>query len=144
LLAAVGGSVDLYGGDGAASVLELARLLQALRIERAAPGLEHPTTDANTNHGPPLSILSRKLRSLPGFHGDRQFRFSSLSGLHSLQEPCRGCGRAPLAPPTSYVSSTPETGHASRRSSGPLWANDLDRGEPLGSAPPTPPYVRVR
>jgi len=26
----------------------------------------------------------------------------------------------------------------------PLRAKDRDRGEPLGSAPPTPPYVRVR
>ena len=26
----------------------------------------------------------------------------------------------------------------------PLWVNDRDRGEPRGSAPPTPPYVRVR
>jgi hypothetical protein len=25
-----------------------------------------------------------------------------------------------------------------------LRARDRDRGEPLGSAPPTPPYVRVR
>src|SRR6266436_2155817 len=25
-----------------------------------------------------------------------------------------------------------------------LWARDRDRGEPRGSAPPTPPYVRVR
>ena len=26
----------------------------------------------------------------------------------------------------------------------PRWAKDRDRGEPRGSAPPTPPYVRVR
>src|SRR5258708_1068533 len=26
----------------------------------------------------------------------------------------------------------------------PRWVNDRDRGEPRGSAPPTPPYVRVR
>jgi hypothetical protein len=28
--------------------------------------------------------------------------------------------------------------------SGPKSANDRDRGEPRGSSPPTPPYVRVR
>jgi hypothetical protein len=26
----------------------------------------------------------------------------------------------------------------------PEWVTDRDRGEPRGSAPPTPPYVRVR
>src|SRR5882762_8486828 len=32
----------------------------------------------------------------------------------------------------------------SRRAARLLCANDRDRGEPRGSAPPTPPYVRVR
>jgi hypothetical protein len=30
------------------------------------------------------------------------------------------------------------------RTNRPDWVRDRDRGEPRGSAPPTPPYVRVR
>ena len=56
LLAAVEGAVDLDGGDGAAGMLELARLRQLVRIERAAPGLEHPAADADPDHGPSLSV----------------------------------------------------------------------------------------
>src|SRR3984957_8464608 len=70
LLAAVEGAVDLDGGDGAAGMLELARLRQLLRIERAAPGLEHPPPDADPDHGvrpaaEAICTLARRGRS-PG------------------------------------------------------------------------------
>ena len=37
-----------------------------------------------------------------------------------------------------------ELGHCSTQSAFLKGANDRDRGEPRGSSPPTPPYVRVR
>jgi len=40
--------------------------------------------------------------------------------------------------------STPVSGRRGRRAASLLWATDRDRGEPRGSAPPTPPCVRVR
>jgi hypothetical protein len=38
----------------------------------------------------------------------------------------------------------PESGPVDRRPALLPWAKDRDRGEPRGSTPPTPPYVRVR
>src|SRR6266852_6087334 len=59
--------------------------------------------------------------------------------------PCRP--QSSLCRPHSFTNdrSTPVTGPVPvpARVSRP-WAIDRDRGEPRGSAPPTPPYVRVR
>jgi hypothetical protein len=40
--------------------------------------------------------------------------------------------------------STSIIGNLQRSPALRVCANDRDRGEPLGSAPPTPPYIRVR
>jgi len=50
-LRAVEGAVDLDRGQLPAGVFELARLRQVFRIERAAPGREHPAADADPDHG---------------------------------------------------------------------------------------------
>src|SRR5262252_1360875 len=49
LLCAVEGAVDLDRGQRAARVVELTRLRQALGIEDAAPGREHPTANADAD-----------------------------------------------------------------------------------------------
>jgi hypothetical protein len=45
---------------------------------------------------------------------------------------------------TKVMAIPPESRHRLMRSACRKSATDRDRGEPLGSAPPTPPYVRVR
>src|SRR2546429_3365308 len=63
LLRPVEGGVDLDRGELAAGVFELARLRQSLGIERAAPRLEYPAADADTDHVPvapaPVARLGR-------------------------------------------------------------------------------------
>src|SRR5260370_12320161 len=49
-LRAVEGAVDLDRGQLPAGIFELARLRQVFRIERAAPGREHPAADADADH----------------------------------------------------------------------------------------------
>src|SRR5260370_36861314 len=49
-LRAVEGAVDLDRGQLPAGIFELARLRQGFRIERAAPGPEHPAADADADH----------------------------------------------------------------------------------------------
>src|SRR5712664_622014 len=53
---------------------------------------------------------------------------------------------APLSayPGICEVCFAPMNGHRETPLSSPKSATDRDRGEPRGSAPPTPPYVRVR
>src|SRR4029077_17138859 len=46
-LRAVEGAIDLDRGQAAAGIFQLALLRQAGRIERAAPGLEGPTANAD-------------------------------------------------------------------------------------------------
>src|SRR5437870_3827540 len=46
--------------------------------------------------------------------------------------------------PKPYIRSTPESRPPGSHHGGLLSAKDRDRGEPRGSAPPTPPGIRVR
>src|SRR5579883_2247607 len=69
LLAAVERAADLDRGERPARVLKLTRLRQSGRVERAAPGLEHPAADADPDHAPAnraaICILGPRGRS-PG------------------------------------------------------------------------------
>src|SRR6516165_2395879 len=47
-------------------------------------------------------------------------------------------------PPTNEACHVVRNAPKPDRRLGWRWAKDRDRGEPRGSAPPTPPYVRVR
>src|SRR5271169_375613 len=49
-LRTIEGAIDLDRGQPAACVFQLARLRQAARIELAAPWLEYPAADTDTDH----------------------------------------------------------------------------------------------
>src|ERR1700687_2358203 len=86
----------------------------------------------------PLSTLRRnprgQLRMTRGRCGSLLLHRKRLA----LSTPCRSPGASQMY---SALSPKPDIG-PHRFSQCPL--NDRDRGEPRGSAPPTPPYVRVR
>src|SRR5262249_19634701 len=90
LLRPVEGGVDLDRGEPAAGVLELTRLRQPLGIERAAPRLEYPAADADTDHvrvsPAPLARVDDGI-AVPGT-GSRQPR-----GHFSLRRECQGRAR---------------------------------------------------
>src|SRR5262245_12959125 len=66
LLRRIEGTVDLYAGELAAGVLQLARLRPFLWIEYAAPRLIDPAADADADHcdGPP-AIPTNAFAKLP-------------------------------------------------------------------------------
>src|SRR5262249_9405724 len=75
LLRPVEGGVNLDRGELAAGVFELARLRQPLGIELAAPRLEHPPADADTDYvhasPAPLARLGRWYRGSPSVPDNR-------------------------------------------------------------------------
>src|SRR5260370_15260758 len=88
-LRAVEGAVDLDRGELPAGVFELAHLGQVFRIERAAPGREHPAADADADHA--VSAIMRN----PMFNGSMVHLDLPpwLLGRSTLLEPAMAANR---------------------------------------------------
>jgi hypothetical protein len=69
-------------------------------------------------------------------------RISVWRGRHRRR--LKTCTKAVFPAPRQLGSFTPISRPCGRQPGGRTRATDRDRGEPRDSAPPTPPYVRVR
>ena len=114
------------------------RLGSAAMVETGGMAASREARLTTNRHGG----LSGGSKGFPsGCAGAEVAQLPFLDGAAIPQRNSSACGSVVLS---NDFRSSPNNGHVATASACPKCANDRDRGEPRGSAPPTPPYVRVR